>query len=387
MKIKFRHKLVSGIVRPVLIRVLKKKFNLTYETSDLKPPFIVLANHTTDYDAFFVNASFKTNIYFVMSDHVSSLKTGKLIRHLVSPIPITKSSIDAETVKNIYSVLKQGGAVGIFPEGNKSFAGGPSWIKPSTAKLVRKAGVPIVLYNIQGGYLSTPRWSKNKRKGHIHGFVREVIYPQDMENMTNDELYDKICNGLNVNAYEIQNENKVQFVGENLADNIEALLYYCPKCNSFGTVYGEGNNIKCKNCDLNGTYTNYGYLENAPFTRLDEWDKWQKERLSQEDFGTEEKLITEDHGWEIQVKETKFKSVPLGEFTTQLTNKHFILKNESTEIKIALPDIVGTAIEGTCSIQLSLRDGTVYRLKKELNTCGLKYVNIISKLNNIPYKF
>ena len=387
MKIKIRHKLITKIVRPVLIKVLQKKFNFTYESCNLKPPFIVLANHTTDYDAFFVSASFKNNIYFVMSDHVSSLKTGKLIRHLVSPIPITKSSIDAETVKNIYSILRQNGAVGIFPEGNKSFAGTPSWIKPSTAKLVKKANVPVVLYNIHGGYFSSPRWSKNKRKGHIHGFVNEIIYPDEMEQMSNEELYDRICKGLNVNAYEIQERHKVEFVGENLADNIEALLYYCPKCNSFNSIYGEGNRIKCKNCELDATYNAYGYLENSPFQRLDEWDSWQKAKLKSDKFENDNETITEDDNWDIQVKQTKFKSTPLGEFKTILSKNFLTFKNAANEIRIKIEDIIGTAIEGTCSIQLSLKDGTVYRLKKELNTSGLKYVNLISVLNNKPFKF
>lgn len=389
MKKKLRHRLVYKLVGPIMYKILRKKFNFTNETCDLKPPFLVLCNHTMDYDPFLITSSFSDPVYFVMSDHVSSLKAGKLIKHLVSPIPITKSSVDAETVKNVFSILRQNGIVGIFPEGNKSFSGDVSYIKPSTAKLVRKANVPLVLYNITGGYFSSPRWSKIKRKGHVHCFVREVIMPEQIKEMTNEELYARICNGLNVNAYEVQNENKVQFLAENKAENIEALLYYCPKCNAFETIYGEGDHIKCKNCDLDGIYNNYGFIENAPFDRLDTWDKWQKEQLNKTDFESldDDHIITSDPDWEVQLKETKFKSNTLGIFKTILTKSHLILENEKQSIKLAINEIVGYAIEGTCSVQLSMKSGEVYRLKKELKTSGLKYVNLIARLNHTPYKY
>jgi len=389
MKKKLRHRLVYKLAAPIIYKFLKRKFNFTYESCNIKPPFIVLANHTTDYDAFFISASFKDNIYFVMSDHVSSLKSGKLINYLVSPIPITKSGTDAETVKNIFSILKQNGAVGIFPEGNKSFSGGPSWIKPSTAKLVRKAKVPIILYNITGGYFSSPRWSKVKRKGHIHGFVRKILTPEDIINLTDDELYNLICSNLNINAYIEQEKHLVEYRANNKADNIQALLYYCPCCGGFNTIYGLGEQIKCKTCNLNANINQYGYLENSPFERLDIWDEWQKKKLLSQDFESlkDNDIITSDKDWCLQLKQTKYKSMNLGKFTSVITKKYLMFKNNIDEIKINVSDIIGMAIEGICSIQLSLKNGTVYRLKNDLNTNGLKYVNLINRLNGTPYKF
>ena len=389
MKKKFRHKFVNRLLGPIVYRIFGKKFNYTHESCDLQPPFLVFANHTMDYDPFFIASNFKEHVYFVMSDHVSSLKPGKLIKHLVSPIPITKSSTDAETVKNVFSILRQGGIVGIFPEGNKSFSGANSWIKPSTVKLVRKSQVPLVIYNIVGGYFTSPRWSKIKRKGHVHSFIREIIYPEQIENMTDEELNKKIVDGLHVNAYEEQEKHKVEFLGENKAENIEALLYYCPKCGGFETIYGEGDHIKCKNCDLDGIYNNYGYIENAPFDRLDKWDEFQKQKLLDTNFDTlnDDDIITTGDNWDVQIKNTKYKSSSLGHYVSTLTKNNFILKSETDEIVIPISMIVGTAIEGTCSIQLSVKDGRVYRLKNELKTNGLKIVNLISRLNNQPYKF
>ena len=170
MKKSKRHTIWNKIAGSVLTPILKKKFNYKYEKSDLKGPFILLANHTTDYDAFFIAKSFKEHLYFVMSDHISSIPVaGKLIQHLVQPIPITKSTHDASTVKHIFEVIKSGGSVALFPEGNKSFAGEMSYMKPTIAKLIKKLKVPLVIYNIYGGYFASPRWSKVKRLGEVQG--------------------------------------------------------------------------------------------------------------------------------------------------------------------------------------------------------------------------
>lgn len=389
MKKSIRHRFWFMIARPIVTIFLKKKFNFTYTQNDIKPPFIVLANHTMDFDPFFVARGFKCPIYFVMSDHVASLKSGKLIKHLISPIPITKSGIDAETVKNVFSIIKQNGAVGIFPEGNKSFGGDMSWIKPSTAKLAKKLNVPIVIYKIEGGYFSSPRWTKNKRKGHIHSYVDKIISPEEIAHMSDEQLYNEIVTSLRVNAYEVQEQNMVKYITQDYAKNIEAFLYACPHCGELSSVYGAGDYIKCKYCDLNAKYNEYGYIENCKFDRLDNWDLYQKERLRELDFESypEDKVIFEDCNWEVQQKETKYKSKVLGKFCANITKKLFVLKNDYDRIEIKIEDIIGTAIEGACGIQLQLKNGTVYRLKNGENINGLKYVNLISRLKNEPYKF
>ena len=88
-----------------------------------------------------------------------------------------------------------------------------------------------------------------------------------------------------------------------------------------------------------------------------------------------------------QIKDTKYKSIPLGNYISTVTKSNLILKGETDEIIIPHSMITGTAIEGTCSIQLSIKDGRVYRLKNELKTNGLLIVNLINCINNTPYKF
>ena len=393
MKKKARHAIINKFVGLFLHPILKKKFNLKVEKSDLKGPFLVLCNHTTDYDAFFIAKSFKPHIYFVMSDHISSMKVGKLIKYLVSPIPITKSTIDATTVKNIFEIVKSGGSVGIFPEGNKSFSGEMSEMKPSIAKLVKKLQIPLVIYNIEGGYFSSPRWSKVKRKGEVNGRIRRVVTPEEYNNMSNDELFNLIKDKLRVNAYETQQRNPIEFNADNdRAKNIESFMYVCPECKNISSLYGECNVVKCNNCDYHAEYTTYGYLDGGKFTRLDQYDKWQKDYIYSLNFDSykDDQVITSDTGFEVSIKKDNYKNVELGIFDFALYKDKFIMlaedeKNE--DIIIPLQIITGYAIEGMNGLQLSLSDGRVYRTKNKKPVSALKYTNLISKLNGLQLKF
>lgn len=391
VKVRKRHGAWNKIVSPIVTRlILKKKFNYTYEPCDIKPPYIVLGNHTTDYDAFFIAKSFKNPLYFVMSDHISSLKVGKLIEHLVCPIPITKSTHDAGTVRGIMDVIRQGASVALFPEGNKSFAGEMSGMKPTIGKLLKKLNVPVVIYNIEGGYFSSPRWSKQKRKGRLHGFARKIIMPEELEKMTSEEIFDMVKEYGRVNAYEIQEKNPVEYIGENKAEGIESMLYVCPKCKQMSTLKGIGDEVICCKCDFKATYDNYGYLvTESDKLRLDELDKMQKEIIKNIDFSSfdEDKVITSDEGFDIKKKIDKYNNEDVGVFKLDLYKNRFEFVNQEATIVVPFEDVNGYAIEGQCGIQLSLKDGTVYRFKNPNPVSGLKHVNIYCTITGTEMKF
>lgn len=390
----FWYKVVRGITKGIFT----KKFNFISEQVDIKPPFIVLCNHTIDYDALLIATAFKEPIHFVMSDHVSSIPVaGKLIKHLVAPIPITKSTLDAATVKKMFTVAKNGGALGLFPEGNKSFSGVMSAIKPSIAKLLKRLNIPVVLYTIEGGYFSSPRWTKNKRKGYMYGKVKSIIDTDELANTTEEDLYEKVVKGLRVSAYEVQAARKIEYIGEDLAKNIESLLYMCPKCNGLATVYGEHNHVKCRNCDLLGEYDTYGYISGTPFARLDEWDAWQKEQLVKMDFNKfGDNPIMQDNSFTIKKKLTNYKNQKMGTyhialfkdrlvFTPQPTKKEKKLNSQPFEI--TLDQIAGYGIEGVNGIQLWTKSNDVYRITNEYTVSGLKYVNCICAITGQKMKF
>ena len=391
IKVKKRHGAWNKIVSPIISKlILEKKCNYTYDKCDIKPPYLVLANHTTDYDAFGMSKSFDDPIYFVMSDHVSSKPlVGKLIKHLVHPIPITKSTADTETVRNVLSVIKQGAPVALFPEGNKSFAGDMSLMKPSIAKLIKKLKVPVVIYTFEGGYLTYPRWSKVKRPGRYHGFAKRILSVEEIESLTNEELFDVVVKEMRVNAYDIQERDMIKYPGEDLAVGIESMLYICPKCHAISSLHGKGNVVTCDKCDFKATYTEYGYLEGFSEQRLDKLDEMQKEYIKTIDFNAykEDEVITSDDGFDVKQKVDKYKNKNLGEFKMNLYKNRFELISKKETITIPFDLVSGYAIEAANGIQLSLTDGRVYRFKNPNPVSGLKYTNIYCVIQGNQMKF
>ena len=372
----FWYKTVRGLVKGIFIR----KFNFRASKVDIKPPFILLCNHTTDYDAILIATAVKEPIHFVMSDHVSSIPVaGKLVKHLVDPIPITKSTLDASSVKKIFTVAKNGGAIGLFPEGNKSFSGGMSSIKPSIGKLLKKLNIPVVLYTIEGGYFTSPRWTKNKRKGFTDGQVKYVIEKEELAKLTEQEIYEKVVENISVNAYDVQATKNIEFVGEDLAKNIESLLYICPNCKSLCSIYGEHNHVKCKNCDLLGEYNNYGYIKGTPFERLDHWDAWQKQQLLEMDYSKfGDNPIMQDDNFFVKKKITNYENKELGNYNIALYKDRFVFtakEQDQESFSVMLDQIAGYALEGVNGIQLWTKSNDVYRITNDYTVSGLKYVN------------
>ena len=363
---------------------IAKKFNFSSPKYKIKPPFIVLSNHTTDYDAMFIASSFSVPIHFVMSDHICAKPFGKTITKMIGAIPITKSTKDICAIKEMIDIKNNGGALGLFPEGNKSYSGKMCNIKPSIAKLVKKLNIPVVLYTIEGGYFSSPRWATTKRKGKIVGKVEKIISPEELQEKSNDELYQIIKDCLCVNAYDRQFKHKISYVGKDLCKNIESLLYYCPRCHKFNTLAGYRDQIRCNNCDLLVELDEYGYFSFSPYGTIEDWDESQKKELCAIDFDGDN-VIFVDEDCILKKFVDHYHNKQIGKYLLSLQHKKliFIPKTPKYEFySINIQDIENYALEGINGLQLCLKNGDIYRLNNKKNTNAVKYIDAICAINN-----
>lgn len=248
---------------------------------ELEGAYIVLPNHTCGGDQFFVAVAFpRKQMYFVASEHAFRKKLmGALMRWVFGPIPRAKGTLAAGTTKTLLRWLKEGVPICIFPEGNRTWDGRTGPLHPTTAKLLRVAGVPVMTYRIEGGYLSDPRWSKSLRRGKIHGETVNVYSPEELKKMSPEEISARIAEDLWVDAAAGQEKEPVSFRGKRMAEGLEEALFLCPSCGGLGTLRGEGNDFCCT-CGLRATYDEFGFLHgDAPFRTVAAWNDWQLRRL------------------------------------------------------------------------------------------------------------
>ncbi len=125
----------------------------------------------------------------------------------------------------------------LFAEGNRSYNGVTGPIFPATGKLAKATGASLVTYRFEGGYLTTPRWSRSTRKGNMRGYVVNVYSPEQLKTMSPEEVNQRIREDIMEDAFDRQLTMPYRYKGKDLAKGLEHALYFCPKCGKTGTLH------------------------------------------------------------------------------------------------------------------------------------------------------
>ena len=264
---------------------MRIKFGYRFKyAKNLPDNYIVLANHATDFDPLFVGVSFRRQMYFVASEHISRWKTAyKFLKYGFEPIIRYKGAIAASTVMDVLRKVKKGGSVCIFAEGVRTWDGVTSPILPSTAQLIKAARCGLVTYKIEGGYFVSPAWSeKGTRRGHIKGAPVNVYTKEELAAMTDEQVYEIIKRDLYEDAYERQLAAPRKYKGKQPAYRLENLIFICPECGAHGRLSTHKDTVKCDACGHTFTYNEYGMLEGTKFTTVKEMSDWQKAEVAKD---------------------------------------------------------------------------------------------------------
>lgn len=311
-----RYARVKKILEPAISAVCSYMHFEPAERVRLSGPTLIVSNHNTDLDPIFLNRAFRNMIYMVASEH--AFRRGfrsAVLSYLFGPIPKAKGGADPKAVMSILRELRKGRNVCIFAEGNRSFNGLTGPVFPATAKLAAASKAALATYRMEGGYLTSPRWSHTLRRGRIFGRLVHLYTPEELKSMTEQEINDAIEKDLREDAFASQRKRMIPYPGKRLAEGLEYALYLCPKCGGRGTLVSHGDRFECKNCGCGATYNRFGFFEGeaAPFETVADWDRWQEtamERLVREKTaGADEpvfsdrdcvlKCLSQDHKEEI----------------------------------------------------------------------------------------
>lgn len=221
-------------------------------------PYLILANHTAEFDIIFLDMLFDAPLYFVASDQL--LNSGKgswFLKTFFNPIPKSKSVADLALVKRMKSVINEGGNICIFPEGNATMNGGPSPIPEGMGRLIKFLGVPVKFIRIEGLYLSAPRWSYHRKFGPSTMTEIANLNPVDFNQMDPETIEKIVKDSLNISAYQ---QPLGLYKGKKIAEGLHKLIFTCPNCHQLFSTYSKGNSLKCRECKLDSHYDEKGLL-------------------------------------------------------------------------------------------------------------------------------
>jgi 1-acyl-sn-glycerol-3-phosphate acyltransferase len=375
--VKKANNLMFLFLRVVFTPFLSLLYNFKFDkksTKDIKRPCLILSNHQTLPDQFFVTVGFKFGINFVASD--SLFRHGllsKLMAAIARPIPFNKGSSDMSAIRNMMSVIREGGCVGMFPSGNRSFFGDECTIVPGIGKLAKKLKADLVLVQIRGGYNTKPRWGITVNRGKLTVGVTRVVKVDEMTELSGEEIEKIIRDEICFNEYDWNKDAKIEYRGKRKAEYLESALFYCPSCSSMESLASKGNIFFCRNCGAQVEMNKTGFFEkseqwkNLPDTIL-EWSHQQLSYIKQFDFSgfTDKPVFFDDDVVLLKAQRTRSETL-LGKGRIELYSDRFIICGQTFYLA-----------ETTMAIQ-GIRKGLIY------GKDGIYTLNVPKRTNLVKY--
>ena len=384
--IKPRHLVIQNVLSVLLYPYCRLRYGIKAEKfkEQRRRPYLILYNHQTAFDQFFVGFSFRKPIYYMATEDIFSMGwVSSLIRWLVAPIPIKKQTTDLVAVKNCIRVAREGGTIAIAPEGNRTYSGKTVYINPAIASLARKLGMPIALYRIEGGYGVQPRWSDVIRRGRMRSYVSEVIEPEEYAAMTNDQLLERIEQGLYVNEAALSGT----FRHKKRAEYLERAIYTCPFC---GPAKWESRGAVCT-CTACGRQVTYeptkeikGVGFDFPFPFVADWYAHQEgvvNALNPADYTASPLFRDTAALWDVQPNRNK---TCLRESSAVALYGDRIAIDAEGANPLILPfdKITAAAVLGRNKLNV-YHDGNVYQFRGDKRFNALKYVHLYHRYKNV----
>ena len=354
------------------------RYNFKALSSGLKKgAYLIISNHQTTMDPFLLSLSFRFPVYFVASDDLFNLKISPLIKYLVAPIPKSKSLRDVAAMMGVFRVIREGGAVGIFPEGNRTVSGGQWEMTDAIAKLAKSLKVPLVIYNIRGGYGTDPRWGHSIRKGRAFGGVQKIVSAEELNALTAEQLFDLIKEELSVNDA----DSGISFKSAKRAEYIERALYMCPVCRGVSGIVSHKYKFRCMHCGTQAEYTKKLSISPAVagFNRIYEWYEWERQEIVK---AVAEGMRVEDGG--ILFRESvKFKKKKkLKGNRVSIDKDKLTIYGKKSEQVFPLSEITALTMVGKKKFNFYYQN-KILQVKGNKRFCAIKYVHIFDGLRKL----
>lgn len=382
---RLRHRIYRFLFEwaPSLYSRLKYHISVRKFKRAKKEQFLILMNHQTPFDQFFVEMAIPGSVYYVATEDLfSNGLISRVIEHVAAPIPIKKATTDMKAVKTCVRVVREGGTIAIAPEGNRTYSGVTEHIKPSIVGLVRLLRVPLAIFRIEGGYGVQPRWSDVIRKGKMQAGVTRVIEPAEYAAMSDDELYSIIQSELSWDDTTMNRE----YHHKKRAEYLERVMYVCPSC-GLSKWESHGDIACCTKCGQRVRYmpdlSLQGVDQPFPFRYIKDWYRYQEQFVCHlvPDTMTQD-VLYEDNVSLSRVILYQHKEKIANNVTVRLWGNRMELKGEGVDIPLSFDQVSSLAVMGRNKLNIYI-DNDLYQLKGDKRFNAVKYANFYYHYDNV----
>lgn len=125
---------------------------------------LLVANHVSFLDPVIIGSAANREIHYMARSNAFDIPgLGKLIA-AYNAYPVSRGAADLKALRNTISLLKNGNAVLIFPEGTRSVDGTLGQARDGACFIAHRAGVPTIPVFHRGAERMLPRNSKRLRR-------------------------------------------------------------------------------------------------------------------------------------------------------------------------------------------------------------------------------
>lgn len=369
------------------------KFNRK-ELRKYKNGAIILFNHPSNQDHYMIAAAINCRSFnFVLSGYYFlNPKLRKVIK-LAKAIKKDQFRPDLSAIRKIKKVVDEKGLVAIAPTGQVTIHGGPTYISPSIAKLIRLCKTDVIALQIRGAHLRYPKWRRSERMCKVTSEFVPVLKREEIDSLSDFEIYERVSDVMNINDYDDQLIMHRKIKGKGLMEGLETTLIYCPKCHTKYQHRVNKDEMICEKCKNHVKMDEYGFihpigLNDIAFQTEIEWYHFQKEELKKEFLRDNFYLKNEVELYSNVISIDHFERVGKGIISLTKTELKYqgIIDNEEVVKKFNLEQIFQLPFSPGNHFEVPDSDGNFKFIPLDNRNVVIEWVQIIDIMHELNEK-
>ena len=276
-----------GTMRPFIkawMRLLMGPTIISGLPRELKPPYLLISNHTNVYDGLIVSL-YSPEMPVPVFDDIQ--KQNAFLRFLFTYTGVAFKSYGVPDPKSIRSIINAKDAdrlILLYPEGEITWTGETKPLESNVSRLIKLLRIPVVLVKAKGAYVKQPKWAASFRKGKCIFDFKLLLSSEDVAALEEGAILDKLQAEFKHDdlAWLRTPEAITCALSTNQpAKGLERWLFCCPSCNGTNCMNTHDSvSISCSYCGYSvgvDSYLNVVAKKVEPvFSDLQEWGRWQK---------------------------------------------------------------------------------------------------------------